>query len=85
MKSLILQVRMILLINAKTDLYLRELYVKRRFTTIVKVLYLKAFDRKINYDCLESEGLLSTQGPRLNSKLTYEQYLELVKLGEEAE
>lgn len=68
-----------------TEAELRELYVKRRFTTIVKVLYLKAFDRKINYDFLESEGLLSTQGPRLNSKLTYEQYLELVKLGEEAE
>lgn len=67
-----------------TELELRELYFKRSFTTIVKVLYLKPFSRKINYDCLDGSGLLGTRGaPQLNSKLSYEEYLELVKLGDE--
>lgn len=68
-----------------TEAELRYLYSKKNFTTIVKVLYLKPFDHKINYDCLNATGLLGTKGgPRLNSKLSYKQYLELVKLGEEA-
>ena len=67
-----------------TESELRELYTIRNFTTIVKVLYFKPFDCKINYDCLESAGLLGTRGaPQLNSKLTYKDYQELVKLGEE--
>lgn len=67
-----------------TESELRELYTIRNFTTIVKVLYFKPFDCKINYDCLESAGLLGTRGaPQLNSKLTYKEYQELVKLGEE--
>lgn len=68
-----------------TESELRELYNKKRFTTIVKVLYLKPFDHKVNYNCLEIRGLLGTRGaPQLNSKLSREKYLELVKLGEEA-
>ena len=68
-----------------TESELRGLYNRMRFTTIVKVLYLKPFDHKVNYDCLENNGLLGTRGgPRLNSKLTHEEYLELVKLGGEA-
>lgn len=68
-----------------TESELRELYNKKRFTTIVKVLYLKPFDHKVNYNCLEIRGLLGTRGaPQLNSKLSREEYLELVKLGEEA-
>ena len=64
---------------------LRELYTKKHFTTIIKVLYLKPFDHKVNYNCLESKDLLGTRGaPQLNSKLSREEYLELVKLGEEA-
>ena len=68
-----------------TESELRDLYNKMCFTTIVKVLYLKPFDHKLNYNCLENNGLLGTRGgPRLNSKLTHEEYLELVKLGGEA-
>ena len=67
-----------------TESELRELYTKKSFTTIVKVLYLRPFDHKVNYDCLESKDLFGTRGaPQLNSKLSREEYLELVKLGEE--
>lgn len=66
-----------------TEPELRELYNEKNYTTIVKVLYLKPFDHKINYDRLNAACLLGTKGgPRLNSKLSYEEYLELVKLGE---
>ncbi len=61
---------------------LKDLYTKRKFTTIVKVLYLKPFSHKLNYDCLKRNGLLGTRGaPQLNSKLTCEEYSKLVKLG----
>lgn len=63
---------------------LRELYINREFTTVVKVLYLKPFDCRVNYDSLDSNNLLGTMNaPRLGSKLTYEEYLKLIRMGEE--
>lgn len=67
-----------------TETELRELYNERKFTTIVKVLYLKPFSHKINYDCLGKTGLLGDRNaPQLNSKLSEKEFLELEKLGEE--
>lgn len=63
---------------------LRELYDKRKFTTIIKVLYLQPFIHKINYDCLQRHELLGTRNsPQLNSRISYDEYKEVVKLGEE--
>lgn len=67
-----------------TESELKELYIKRKYTTVIKILYLKSFDRKVTYEQLEKEKLLgSCNAPRLNSIIPYEKYLKLVKLGEE--
>lgn len=66
-----------------TESELKELYFDRKFTTVIKILYLKPFNHKINNYCLCNNNLLGTScGPRLNSRLSYEEYYKLIELGE---
>lgn len=67
-----------------TEEEIKELYDNRMYRTVVKVLYLKPFTHKVNYACLKDLNLLGTSdAPRLNSKLTYEEYEKLNKIGEQ--
>lgn len=60
---------------------LRRLFNNEEYKTIVKILYLYPFESKVNYNTLDINNLLGDKGPRLNSKLSKEQYKELLKLG----
>ena len=60
---------------------LRMYYEKRNYKTIIKVLLLKPFDRKINYKTLKDEGILDESGPRLNSIISPKRQNMLFNLG----
>lgn len=60
---------------------LRRLFNDEGYKTIVKILYLEPFESKVNYNTLDINNLLDDKGPRLNSKLSKEQFKKLLKLG----
>lgn len=60
-----------------------EYYYRNGYKTVVKLLYLNAFNNKINNYTLGLNNLLPEGGPRLNNELTKQQYIEIIRIGED--
>ena len=60
---------------------LKDFYENKNYKYLIKVLYLKPFDRKPNYQTLKDQGIIDENGPRLGSIITSNSFEKLKRLG----
>lgn len=62
---------------------LDSLFAQKQYTTIIKLLFLSSFEKKINLDNLYAEGILDEngRGPRLDTILSEDSFEKLKKIG----
>lgn len=62
---------------------LETFFTQKRYTTIVKMLFLSAFDKKVNLDNLYTNGILDREGrgPRLGTIINKDSFQRLKELG----
>ena len=62
---------------------LDSFFDQKKYTTIIKMLFLDGFDKKVNLDCLYSDGILEEggRGPRLDTIIDEHAFEKLKELG----
>lgn len=67
-----------------TNKELEYFYRIKKYTTIVKLLYLKVFEKKVLLQQLREYGIIGPyDGPRLKTVITYEKYRKVLDCGKE--
>lgn len=61
---------------------LANLYVVKKYNTIIKILFLKSYNNKINYKTLKEKGICNENGPRLHIEISKSKFDLLEKIGE---
>ena len=68
--------------SAFTEQELKALFENEKYRTIIKVLFIEGFDKKVNLATLYDSGILSqSKGPRLNTILSKQNFEKLKKIG----